>query len=844
MNMTELTQAILGGLIQQDRLLKTDIPSLPKDSLVPHRAVSCSELGRDFSVAVDMLSVAGDIELKKLIAQPMTLWLQQADKSYRPVNGYIHTVRRLGADGGATSYQLTFASWMHFLKFRRDMRSWQNTSVDQIITDVFNEHPQAKGYFQFALSQPLPQRSYCRQSETDWNFMHRLMEDEGLFCFWRHSTDGKTHTLVITDDVYNLDVMSPETVDFYRSGVTSAANAFTQWGASRTLQSSVHTTRTFDYKAPSAPSNPKGTTLPTRANQGKLPEQTEVYEYTGPYTYATQDRGEHLSKIRLEEWESRAKRYHGAGGVLAIDAGLRFVLGNHPEHERDPASQREFVAIKVRRYIENNLPLSSGESNFPNSLKKQLTEARAEVTGNEPLTVSHADGSKGSYLVEVEAQRVNVPYRSPFEHRKPEMQLETAIVVGPKGEEVYTDDLNRVKVQFVWDRLNPGNERASCWIRVAQSDTGGGYGGVHIPRVGEEVIVGYVGGDCDRPLVLHRIYNGVLKPQWNSNGILSGYRSKEYSGSGYNEMVLDDATGQTRARLFSSSANSLLHLGYLVDQNGNTRGSYMGSGFDLRTDSYGAIRANKGLYVTTHTTSTGSQPFDASDTQQQLARSENVVKGLSDASRQRNAESLQLSHDSLTQYSSATKHTVSAHSSGGRTAGGGTGSATAFSEPQMLFGSPSGIGLSTEKSARISADQNLNFVSGESIYFAAAKSLVASVAEKISFFVQSAGMKLFAGNGKVEIQAQNDGLDLFSAKQLRISSAGQDVLVAAKQKVVVTSGGASITIENGNVEIRCPGKFTVKAASHSFEGPEGGDTMLPTLPQGGLKMKNTYNLSH
>jgi type VI secretion system secreted protein VgrG len=105
-------------------------------------------------------------------------------------------------------------------------------------------------------------------------------------------------------------------------------------------------------------------------------------------------------------------------------------------------------------------------------------------------------------------------------------------------------------------------------------------------------------------------------------------------------------------------------------------------------------------------------------------------------------------------------------------------------------------------------------------------------------------MKLFAGNGKVEIQAQNDGMDLFSEKQLRISSAGQDVLVAAKQKVVVTSGGASITIENGNVEIHCPGKFTVKAASHSFEGPAGDDTPLPSLPQGDLKMKNSYNMSH
>ena len=134
MNVTELIQAIRGGLIQQDRLLKTDIPSLPSNALVPRRAVIRAELGRDFSVALDFESAASDIELKTLIAKPITLWIQQADKSYLPINGYVHTARRLGADGSLSSYQLTFASWMHFLKFRSDMRYWQDESVDAILT--------------------------------------------------------------------------------------------------------------------------------------------------------------------------------------------------------------------------------------------------------------------------------------------------------------------------------------------------------------------------------------------------------------------------------------------------------------------------------------------------------------------------------------------------------------------------------------------------------------------------------------------------------------------------------------------------------------------------------------
>ncbi len=207
------------------------------------------------------------------------------------------------------------------------------------------------------------------------------------------------------------------------------------------------------------------------AGQGNLPEQTEVYEYTGAYTYDRQDRGEHLSKIRMEEWESRAKRFFAAGGVRGIDAGLRFELSGHPEHDRDPAGQREFAAIKVWRYIENNLPLSDHEASFPHSLQTELAQAKAGYSG---ASITHDDGSAGFYLTEVEAQRTTAPYRSPFEHKKPKMHMETAIVVGPQGEEVYTDELNRVKVMFVWDRQNLGDAGASCWVRVAQSDTGGG----------------------------------------------------------------------------------------------------------------------------------------------------------------------------------------------------------------------------------------------------------------------------------------------------------------------------------------------------------------------------------
>ena len=833
MGAQDIIAAIKGGLLQSDRLLKLDT-QLGTNVLLPQRLLGNSRLGRDYEFTLDAVSTNANIELKTLIAQPVTLWMQQTDQSYAPHHGYVHTARRLGSDSAITSYQIGFVSWMHFLRFRKDARIWQDKAVDEILTDVFNMHPQAQGAFRFSLRNPLPQRSFCVQYEDDWNFCHRLMETEGLFGYFEQATDGKSHTLVITDDIGSLQPLSPQVVNFYRSGTNSETDAFVRWSGTRTLQSTTLTTRTFDYKAPSAPANPKGTTIPTLTTQGNLPQQAEVYEYTGAYTYGQQDRGDHLTKVRMEEWESQAKRFHGAGAVRRIDAGRWFELQNHPEHDTGSQQDRQFAVVDVEWVIENNLPVSGGTTDFPHSLKQTIAAARAQHGADQTLVVKGSDGSEGFFMATVEAQRKAIPFRSPFEHHKPEMSVQTATVVGPQSEEVFTDSLNRVKVRMHWDRLNPGDENASCWMRVSQSNAGGGHGGVHVPRIGEEVIVSFLDGDCDKPLVTGRVYNGAKTPDWHSNGILSGYKSKEYQGSGYNQMVMDDATGQNRLQMYSSSANSQLHLGYLIAQTGNSRGAYLGSGFDLKSDAYGAIRAAQGMYVSTHpATGISSQPLDVRDARSQLVNSESVIESLSQASETHQAESLKDGYDSLKSFTDATQNSVTgAASSGGNTAGGGTGSANAFKEPIMLFATPSGIAMSTQKSAHIAATEHINLVSGQSTHIATGKSLLASVGEKISLFVQNAGMKLFAAKGKVEIQAQSDNIEVTAQKSLKLLSAMEKVEVVAKQDILLTSGGAYIRIKDGNIEIHAPGKIDIKGSSHSFAGPTSLSSKPPTLPSG------------
>lgn len=192
MNAQDLTGVITGGLSQQDRLLKLDTPA-GNDVLLPHRVTGRSRIGRDYLFMLDCVSTLADVQLKTLIAQGITLWIQQTDGSYLPHHGYVHMARRLGSEGSLTSYQLAFSSWMHFLRFRRDQKHWQDKSVDAIVSDVFNQHPQAHGMYRFVLSKPLPERSYCRQDDTDWNFVPGSWSRRGCMAYGsRRTTANRT----------------------------------------------------------------------------------------------------------------------------------------------------------------------------------------------------------------------------------------------------------------------------------------------------------------------------------------------------------------------------------------------------------------------------------------------------------------------------------------------------------------------------------------------------------------------------------------------------------------------------------------------------------------------------
>jgi type VI secretion system secreted protein VgrG len=806
MGAQDIAGAIQGGLIQQDRLVKLDTP-LGSNVLLPQRVYGRSRIGRNFEFTVDLVSTRDDIQLKKLIAQPVTLWLEQTDKSYLPHHGYVYGARGLGANGGLTSYQISFASWTYFLKFRRDQRIWQDKSADQILTDVFNTHPQAQGRFQFALSQPLPSRSYCTQYEDDWNFAHRLMENEGLFGFWKQDAGGNSHTLVITDRLETLDPLTPQQVQFYRAGTQSEADALVQWAGTRILQSTTLTTRTYDYKSPSSVHNPKGTLTPTMPNQGDLPEQLEMYEYTGPYTYQQQGRGDHLAKVRMEQWESISKRFFGVGSVRGIDAGRWFELVDHPEHSRDAADQRQFAVIETVWLIENNLPTSTTQANFPHSLSATLAAARTAQTGSASVgATAHADGSEGFFSVEIEAQRKNIPYRSPFEHRKPVMQMQTAVVVGPQGAEVHTDPLGRVKIQFHWDRIGQRDQSSSCWVRIAQAWSSGGFGSVQLPRAGDEVIVSFLDGDPDRPLITGRVGNGTNTPQWTLPGqlALSGFVSKEIGGEQNNVWLKDDTQGQVQTQIRSDHLESGLHMGYL------TR-------VELRTDGHAAVRGAQGLLLTTHPRAGATgDAFSVDEVNLQLAGAQDTASSIAQSAQTAGAQDGE-------QKSVATSLKAQAAA----IKGGGT--LKQLSQPQLVLASPAGVAISTPAQIHLSSDKSTAITTGEHVSVSTGGGFFASARNALRLFAYQAGMRLIAASGDIDLKALKDNINLLA--KLNVTVTATKVTISAQQEVEINGGGSYTRWTSGQIQSGTSGGFVVHSASRAFTGPDNVSTpAISALP--------------
>ncbi|VWB51099.1 type IV secretion protein Rhs [Burkholderia lata] len=851
----DLYEAISRGVLQQGRLLMLDTP-LGKNALVPLRARGSARIGRDYSYTIDVASTRDDTALLSLMHQPVTLRIQQvtapfAVPVYRPVHGFVHRVAYLGGNGGLSTYQIEFSSALVFLEKTHNEEGWLEKDAREIISDVLDRYPQLRGQYRFSLSSDPAKRSWCRQSESDLHFVNRLAEAEGWYFYWVHENvsegDAPKTTLVIVDRVSTLP--DAKSVEFIRANDSNESDGFAHWAAVQTMQSTRYMSRAFDFKRPASnfqvESGLAATSYVTEDRRQKaehsVPDAPMTVYESMAYGYSSSDTGEVRARRRVEIWDARASRYFGVGGVRWLDAGLRFVLNGHPRHDGGDAKKREFLVVEARWFIENNVPIGQQTAEFPQSLRATLAEQQA-IHRERFKTLGHeADGSAGFFVLEVEAQPTAVEYRSPLDHPKPVMSIEHALVVTPDGAEAWTNDRNQIRVHFAWDRKNPPDAfNSSPLLSSLQSDTGNGYGAVHVPRAREWVIVGYWNGDCDKPFVLGRINGGATPSPWHSNALLSGFKSDGFGKTGaYNSFVHDDSTNQGGTRLVSYTGKSYAALtqGYLIKHDGNTRGQYLGAGFILHADEFGAVRASKGLSISAHSKSYDDEQMGVDEARSQLQQAGMLVESLSSASTTAQAESLQTGQDALKTLSKDIQHPVSGDTSGGVTAGGGTGSANGFSQPNILVSTPKDIALVADSSTHIVAEKEVNVVSNENTYVATGKSFVVAAAEKVSFFAQKLGAFFVTAKGPIKLSANTDDVNV---------NAGKDVTVKAKRivldadEIIIKAGGSYTRWVAAGIEDGTQGPRTIKSASLSRQGPSSIAQHMNSLPQ--AKFNDPYVL--
>ena len=497
------------------RLLEAGTP-LGADVLVLHGMSGHEELGRLSEFQLEFVSHRGDIKPAEILGKNISWWLELSGGKVRYFNGFVTRFSEAGETtvgaheqnrkGQAYQYQATVHPWLWFLTRASNCRIFQGKSALDIADEVFADYPFAN-VKKVQLRSDYPKREFNVQyRETDFNFVCRLFEQEGIYFAFEY--DNGRNTLVLMDSLGAHKATPALDVPFY-SGSNAPADKdhITAWAVNREIQPGKYTIDDFNYEKPRL----------KMSGEGLLKEphdlaEFEIYDYPGEYD--KQADGAQYAKTRIEELHARYEQFSGDGNVRLSAPGRLLKLQDHP---RRPYNT-EYVLTAVS-YAATAGGLSSG------------------------------GGGGGDFHCSVAAIDAKAAFRPARTTPKPIIQgPQTAIVVGPAGEEIWTDEHGRVKVQFHWDRYSKTDENSSCWVRVAQPLAGKEWGFLALPRIGHEVVVAFLEGDPDDPIVTGSVYNGEAKPPYKlpAEKTRSGVKTHSSKGGGssnFNELRFEDKKG-------------------------------------------------------------------------------------------------------------------------------------------------------------------------------------------------------------------------------------------------------------------------------------------------------------
>ena len=496
------------ALNQDDRLISIKT-ALGATALALRSFSIVDQLGQLFEIDAQLSSENGEIDLDQVVGNDATIRLFVGKKQKRFFHGYVSRLVQEGNQGGYAHYRATIVPWLWFLTRTSDCRIFQQKSIPDIIEAVFK----ARGFsdYQLKLSANHSPREYCVQyRETDFNFVSRLMEQEGIYYYFDH-LEGK-HTLIMAD---SISAHSPSTgyadIEFNEENAGAAGReVITDWIVEKEAQPVATALQDFDFK------KPKTSLLVSSSVTRKYGKaQYEVYDYPGEYQEHSD--GSQLADMRLEELQTRYETLRGTASARGLAPGHTFNLKKHPRSDQN------------REYLITGVTLHADAGEF------SATAGTA--------------GSGEFFSCEFTTIDKKQQFRPARQTPKPIIQgPQTAIVVGPAGEEIYTDQYGRVKVHFHWDRHDKSDENSSCWVRVSQYWAGKTWGSIHIPRIGQEVIIEHLEGDPDWPIITGRVYNGDQTVPYGLPGskTQSGIKSRSSKGGGssnFNEIRFEDLKG-------------------------------------------------------------------------------------------------------------------------------------------------------------------------------------------------------------------------------------------------------------------------------------------------------------
>jgi len=497
---------------QDHRLMAFDSP-LGKDVLLLQELTGYEGISRLFSYDLNLLAPENhSISFQDIVGKKVSITLHLPDGTPRYISGYVSRFTQGGIDERMfTHYHAEVVPWLWFLTRQSDCRIFQNMKVGDILTKVFNPLGDFKE-FRLSLQGSYDPLEYCVQyRETTFNFVSRLMEEFGIFYYFDHSTQGE-HTMVICDQSSTLPpcLSSPVSYETEVGGLADPEVIYS-WQVGQEVRTGKYTVTDYNFITPSTnllANNP--TVVSLAASQG-----LELFDYPGPHK--TIDEGEAVAKLRMQEEEAPHMVISGAGNCRGLVSGYSFDLQNHYRSDQNA----KYVATEVRHFA------SAGQT---------YTTAGAQ-----------AGETYSNHLVCIPA---SVAYRPARVTPKPFVQgPQPALVVGKAGEEIWVDQYGRVIVQFYWDRQGQKNENSSCWIRTSQPWAGDSWGAIWIPRIGQEVLVSFLEGDPDRPIITGRVYNANQMPpyelpKYQTRSTFMSRSSKGGGAANYNELRFEDLEGK------------------------------------------------------------------------------------------------------------------------------------------------------------------------------------------------------------------------------------------------------------------------------------------------------------